>query len=126
MKSGTGYADDQFRSYVTQEINPRAYGSNPHPVWWGGDLYVVPTDLADHVPGWSYSQHYEADRCGGSVNRWTYYNVFENTTNKWDYLFRSGPGRSCAADAVLWPATTSEMYPWSYTSDHRIEAGTWG
>lgn len=125
------YPNGQFNQYVNNEIVPRAYGPTPGPVFWGGDTYVTPDQITNAVPGWSYASHLEADRCGGSINRWTYNktSVGDGDKPKYDWLFRSGPGRSCGADASLWPATSGVMYPSSgyiHPWDHRIEGGRWG
>ena len=125
------YSLTQFGEYVNEEIVSRATGGNAHAVWWGGDLYVLPGQVTTAVPGFSYSNHLEADRCFDTTyNRWTHRlkDHEDDYLNKFDWLFRSGPGRSCGADAVLTPSSVSAMFDqsgWTHPSDHRIEAGRW-
>lgn len=133
MRSAKGpipqsYPNAQFAEYYNNQIVPRATGFFAHPVWWGGDLYVPPSQITTAVPGFSYSANYEADRCAGALASWTFNNLAGSSNPKFDYVFRSGPGRSCGGDATLWPSSQTPMYPspgWTVRLDHRIETGSW-
>lgn len=135
MRANDNWARPQFLEYVQQDINFRITGSNAHAVWWGGDMNIQPTEIPVAVPGWSYSVHREADRCGGSgtnLRRITHRDSNPpHATLKLDYVFRSGPGSvpicTSVNDAILWPETALlylEGQP-TYSSDHKIETGSW-
>ena len=118
------YGEKQFQLYVNQVIVPRT--SSTFANLWGGDLYVLPGRIPTAVPGWSYSNHLEADRCASTMNNWTLRKKESGDLVKVDYAFRSGRARGCAGDASLYPGSSSSMFPvGSYTADHRIEMARW-
>ena len=117
------YGEEQFQEYTNNVIVPKTSSA----VFWGGDTYTVPSRITVAVPNWSYANHLEADRCGGTIDNWTVRNKANGELTKPDWVFRSGTGRTCGGDATLWPANSSDMYPvGTYSSDHRIEMGWWG
>lgn len=120
-------ARQQFNSYFTGVVAPRLFTGTQ--VLWGGDFYITQPNLPVASPSFSYTNNREADLCLPGTNgyRWTFRNKANGALSKYDYAFRSSMTSNCATDAVLAPASASDMWdgvpPHPFPSDHRILGG---